>query len=221
MVDTGRTQKSESELNKNIYFSDHYFTEKQLYSLSAQINSIYKLKPSSILEIGKGNGFVSDFLRKAGYSVTTFDINPSLDPDIVGDVMDLDQHFSKDEFSLVTCSEVLEHIPFERFRQVLSHIANISNHRVFITLPRSQRIFLDFRFWINAKGFPLIENSIFISRKKRRIIAEHHWEVDSKKSTRKKEIIKLLEEFYYVDYFKRFNLNPKHQFISLRVKASD
>jgi SAM-dependent methyltransferase len=220
MVDPGRTPQAERNLNKDRYFSDHYFEEKQLFSLSAQINSIHKLKPTNILEIGKGNGFVSDFLRKAGYSVTTFDINPSLDPDVVGDVMDLDKHFSKGEFSLVTCAEVLEHIPFKFFREAVSNIANISKQRVFFTLPRCQRIFLDFRFWINLKGLPMIENSIFLASAKRRILAEHHWEVDSCKSTRKKEIIKLLSEYYYIDYFKRFKLNPYHQFISLQIKDS-
>jgi SAM-dependent methyltransferase len=220
MVDTGRTPEGESNLNSASYYNEHYFTEKQLYSLSAQINSIYKLKPSNILEIGKGNGFVSDFLRKAGYSVTTFDINPSLNPDIVGDVMELDKHFPNGEFSLVTCSEVLEHIPFKYFRKALSLIANVSKQHVFLTLPRCQRIFLDFRFWINLKGFPLIEKSIFLASAKRRILAEHHWEVDSCKSTKKKEIIKVLEEYFCINYFKRFKLNPYHQFISMVVKDS-
>ena len=218
MVNTGRTTECESNLNRSSYYNEHYFEAKQLYSLSAQINCIYNLKPTNILEVGKGNGFVSDFLRKAGYSVTTFDINPSLNPDIIGDVMELDKYFSNDEFSLVTCSEVLEHIPFKNFQKVLAELSNISKEHVFLTLPRCQRTFLDFRFRIKVKGIPLIEKSIFLASSKRRILAEHHWEVDSCKSTRKKEIIKVLEKYFYIKYFRRFELNPYHQFISLVVK---
>jgi protein-L-isoaspartate O-methyltransferase len=57
-----------------------------------KIHEIDKLKPKDILEIGLGDGFVSSFLKRAGYDVTTVDINPALEPDICAPLDQMSNH---------------------------------------------------------------------------------------------------------------------------------
>ena len=58
-----------------------------------------------ILEVGKGNGFFSNYMKKNGHSVTTADFDGSLNPDIVADIRSLP--ISDKSFDIVTAFEVL------------------------------------------------------------------------------------------------------------------
>ena len=52
-----------------------------------QIHYIWSLAPQSVLEIGVGNSFVSNYLRQRGVNVFTLDIDASLRPDCAGSVL--------------------------------------------------------------------------------------------------------------------------------------
>ncbi len=149
----GRSLKDESELKRDFYFNHFYFQFPALSSLCDQISAVYAESPTNILEIGKGNGFVSDFLSKAGFSVTTFDINERLEPDVVGSVTELASCFPHDSFDLVLCAEVLEHIPFDSFETAVTQIAAVSKRRVILTLPRAQSFMFSFTPDISIKCF--------------------------------------------------------------------
>jgi len=51
---------------------------KHWLALYYQVNEILKLKPRSVLVIGKGDKYdvISEVLKSKGISVTIFDINP-------------------------------------------------------------------------------------------------------------------------------------------------
>ena len=214
----GRAEGEEAKLDRELYFGDSYFADTQLYSLSAQIAQIHKLGAQRILEIGKGNGFVSDFLSKAGHDVTTIDINPNLDPDVVGDIRELNEHFSPGEFDLTVCAEVLEHMPFEYFEGTIEQIALSTRNRAFITIPRCQHILLDFACLIKIPKLRRKLRSLTLTLPKKDIWSGHHWELDSDKKTKKREIRKLLEKHFIVESFERFKLNPYHFFIVLKKR---
>ena len=132
----------EKELDKEIYYSEGYFEKYQLFSLSEQINLIYQYtsSKSKILEIGKGNGFVSDFFKKAGFLFDTFDINENLEPDIVGNILEL-ENLVKERYDIVACCEVLEHMDFKYFEKSLEQMQKITNNYVVLTLPNCQKNF--------------------------------------------------------------------------------
>ena len=123
----------EKNMQKSKYFSAAYFSLPQLFSFSHQLNLIHSMNPKIILEIGIGNGFVSTFLKKAGYQVITADINPNLNPDIVAPISDLKNKI-KDKVDLVVCCEVLEHMSFELIDSNIKVISEIGDNCL-ITLP--------------------------------------------------------------------------------------
>ncbi len=117
----------------DIYFASGYDDKKRFASYWHQINEVISLNPGNVLEIGVGNGFFGDYLRKRSFSVTGVDNDPGLSPDIVGDVRDLP--FEDGQFDVSVCFEVLEHIPYEHFKEGLSELRRVTASRVMISLP--------------------------------------------------------------------------------------
>lgn len=109
--------------------SDHsykitYDTKERFCSYWHQLQEVLLLKPSEVLEIGIGNGFVSRYLKERGINVTTLDIDKELKPDVVSSVLDIS--FQCEMFQVVTCYEVLEHLPYEDIPKALSEISRVS-----------------------------------------------------------------------------------------------
>jgi len=61
---SGRTTSEEANLEKEIYYTDVYFSHAQFISFSEQMRLVRSLNRKDILEIGIGNGIAADFLRK-------------------------------------------------------------------------------------------------------------------------------------------------------------
>lgn len=215
---SGRTYDEEENLPLSRYFNENYFAKQQLFSQAAQISAIHSLKPSRILELGKGNGFVSDFLEKAGYDVTTFDINERLNPDVVGNVLHLREHFQPDSFDLISCSEVLEHMPFEYFETVLSQMQQITHRHVFLTLPRSGRTLLSLSSILKVPRFMPWDFSVWLRWPSTRILKEHHWEIDHADYSAKKNIKRILEKYFILRRFSSEPINPYHQHVILEKR---
>lgn len=219
----GKGQEFEKSLLKSDYFNDSYFGDTQLYSFVEQIKKIRKIlknfngsKEIKILEVGKGNGFVSNFIKSMGFSITTFDINLNLEPDIVGDVLELSSYFDDSYFDLVLCSEVLEHMELNNFEKALSEIQKVSKKYVFITLPE-YKSFLGFHFLIRLFNKSKQIAFYFPVKPSYRMTPEHFWEIDFDKHTTRKEIHLSLNKFFAILDSDRFKLNPNHNYFVMEV----
>jgi SAM-dependent methyltransferase len=201
----------EKKLSKDIYFSENYFSMHQLSSLIHQLNHIYKLKPSSVLEIGIGNGFVSSFLRKAGIDVFTVDINPNLSPDIVSPISELPSKLVEKKFDLVVCCEVLEHMPFEDFEKSIK-IFKLYSENLFLTLPSYDAWFGISGFLKLPKYLNLFQFGFKINKKKNLIESEHFWELGSCRETSRKNIKEILSSQYNYIEHGTFELNCYHEY---------
>lgn len=184
----------ETSLLYENYIDNNSFSPEQLYSLSFQILQIREFHPRRMLEIGIGNGFVSTFLKKIGIEVITVDINPALGADICSSIAELPNHLRNERFDLVSCCEVLEHIPFEYFDSHLEILRGFSPN-AFISLPGHFP-------WLGFTGRLGVHNrfmNISLGLRipcKRKLTDGHYWEIASHWQTRKSAILKTMHRQY-------------------------
>jgi hypothetical protein len=211
MSDT-KGELREKSLRREEYYSSEYFDVPQLCSFAQQINFINSLRPASILEVGIGNGFVSTFLKMAGYDVVTADINLALNPDVCSDLSSLRSKIDRKIFDLVVCCEVLEHMPLSDFSANVDHLASLGN-RVFITLPTCRRTFGFGGLLRLPKTKPrLVDFSFSLPSNQPFSDGPHFWEVGSEKDSENSSLISVLKEKFQRVRSGRFALNPYHIF---------
>jgi len=181
----------ELQVNKDHYFQERYADLRRFISYYYQIDFIRKTGAKKILFIGVGDGLVPDYLRKIPeIELVTFDIDPALNPDIVGDVRQLP--FKKNEFDCIVICEVLEHISFEHFSKILSRLYDITKEWIILSLPVRQIGFeciLRFPFIrkIFKRSFLRLSLTIPI---KFPGSSHHHWVIERRSIKRVGQIIK-------------------------------
>ena len=100
------------------------------------INQAIKTNPNNILEIGKGNGSVSSYLKNNGFDVTTVDFDPVLKPDIICSIIELSKYLPDKSFD-TRCLEVLEHLEFKDFARSLIGIEEVCKNYLSALLPQA------------------------------------------------------------------------------------
>lgn len=114
----------------NYFWHDRH----QFVAFWHQVNEIVKCNPEWILEIGVGYyNFTARQLKYSGYHITTMDIDPTINPDVTGDIRNLP--FLNKSFDVVASFETLEHIPYEDFVPALRELGRVSRKHIIISLP--------------------------------------------------------------------------------------
>lgn len=139
-----------------------------------QLDIIGRIAPRRILEIGPGGGVLTRELRASGVEVTTLDIAPDVQPDIVGSITDIP--VTDKAFDAVVAFEVLEHIRFEDVPHAFTELARVTQRHVVVSVPHPGYVFLA-QFKI-----PLVPrfNIFFMIPffwKTHVFNGEHHWEL--------------------------------------------
>jgi ubiquinone/menaquinone biosynthesis C-methylase UbiE len=191
-------------------FAKYNYVERWI-SYWHQIDEVNRLKPGQMLEIGPGNNFVNDYLRRIGYSIKTLDVNNDNQPDVVGSVLELP--FNDNSFDLILCSEVLEHLPFFNFKQALGELERVSKKYVILSLPRWGWLFyvkLKLPFFKHIKLYFKLSGF-----KKHKSGGEHFWEIGKTgyplkkiKHLIKEQKFKIIKEYLDPD-------SPYHHFFIL------
>ncbi len=123
----GENKQSNQEFYPN---SNYEIPKTKFITYWHQIHEVQKTKPKKFLEIGIGDGFVSNYLgKKKKIKVVTFDNDKKLNPDFVGDINFLSKYFPKNSFDTILCAEVLEHLPFSSFKKCLKEMNKISKKK--------------------------------------------------------------------------------------------
>ena len=77
------------DVSENVFTNNKlkYDSKERFISYWHQLNEIFKLKPSNVLEIGIGYGLTSAYLKNSGINVVTLDIKKEFNPDVPGSVL--------------------------------------------------------------------------------------------------------------------------------------
>jgi len=157
------------------YYRHSYDSKGRFSSYWHQIDEAVSLTPSHFLEVGIGNGFVSKYLKANGIDVKTLDIDYRLSPDIIGSVLAIP--FPNEAFDVVSCCEVLEHLPYSEFKNALTELARVSQKFVIISLPD---VTTSYRFNIELPRLKPIKKLVahpFHRGSQHPWDSEHYWEI--------------------------------------------
>jgi 2-polyprenyl-3-methyl-5-hydroxy-6-metoxy-1,4-benzoquinol methylase len=169
---SGWTHKLESEQHWRLYWRQQKIMEGRV-----EVGD-------TILEIGVGTGFTASYLRARGISVTTVDIDKNKKPDIVANVVTFRPTKA---FNHILAFEVFEHLPFDRFEQVVQNLAVACMHEghLFMSLPQYRRIVASVRFKLPKLG----KRAFTLTIPKKRLTEQHHfWELGYQDATEQRVI---------------------------------
>lgn len=115
----------------------------------ARIASIFRLIPARgvvALDVGARDGYLTRLLTERFDRVTALDlVKPGFDIDrvdaVAGDVTRLP--FEDDQFDVVLCAEVLEHIPPAQLHTACRELARVTRHAVVVGVPFRQDLRAD------------------------------------------------------------------------------
>jgi len=205
------------QVKKSHYFRKKYDDLNRFISYFYQIDLVRSVAPETVLEVGVGNGMVSDYLKKLKFKVTTVDLDEQLKPDYVADVRSLP--FKDNTFDVVMAYEVLEHIPFEEFESSLSELRRVSKKYILISLPyRSTgfEIMLKFPFMRTILQRHFVDLFLRIPLRFRGFKAsgQHHWEIDWRRYSLRK-VRKAIQRHLTVAKEVRPVFNSYHYFFVL------
>ncbi len=203
---------------------DHYKKEynsvPKFISYFYQIDITEQLKPKRILEIGVGNGIVSNYFKTNYNNIDTCDFEKKLNPDFCADIRNMP--IKSSQYDLVMACEVLEHMPYSDFEKALSEIKRVSKKYVLVSIPYCA---LSFEMTIKIPGLRKIINRRFLDFffrfpmffKKPKFNGEHYWEIGTRGYSLKK-VRKDIEKHFNIKKEIRPIMNSYDHFFLLEKK---
>jgi len=174
---------------------------------------IDEIKPQSVLEIGPGRNIIKNIIKNET-KYFSLDIDPSLKPDILGNIFETP--IKEKSFDAVLCFQVLEHFPYDNFSEALQILSRLTKDYVLLGLP-----YANHEFSIKIKAPVLGERKLRILIPKfyrtHKFDGQHYWEIGKKDFPLKKIIGDISEVFSIEKYFTPFEFNY-HTFFVLRKR---
>jgi len=171
----------------------------------------------NILIIGPGQGLDTHIFKWRGYQVTTFDIDETFNPDVIGSAHDLSM-FEDKSFDVIIASHVLEHLPVPYLDQCLAEFARVSEYSI-IYLPVAGRHF-QWRIKMDLKGidFSLIFDLFNYFHKPDGVTARycqgmHYWEVGMRGFTVSALKLRFYERFNIVALYRNKDWLPSYNWV--------
>ncbi len=237
-----------TEMHEN-YANIHKISKRRIlnedifYSIFLQLKGIDDiLGGGKILEVGPGAKYLWMLLKEIGYTDTiTLDAQEYFEPDILGDIRELDENKYVSRFDLIACFQLLEHMPYDDFKRVLRKFHVMTQKYVFISVPFVGRhIYVDFQFLkrlfnfvlykLNKqKYFDVKKGTVFTiphrnlpnreyreEFKKEFPFAIHFWEIGRNRLTKNKFLGDVEKEGFLVKKTFHNKLYPYHFFVLAR-----
>lgn len=207
---------SKAQVEKTHYELEGY-SPLRIESVTQQLREIAYSGCKNILEVGVGKGLIKSFLGHFhDISHTSIDIAADLRPDVVGSVLNMP--FENNQFELVICCQVLEHLRFSNFLPALREIRRVARKRAIISLPDIRKhCGIAFRIpgikdWLK---FDFNMKPMGIGYKK--FDGQHYWEIGFKGSTGRDVMRAIREADFRVEKTYRLEKHRWHCFFILDV----
>lgn len=205
--------KNSEDFKKQFSISQKsYLTELDFFTWTRHfhiIKSILKISQGNVFEVGTGDGVVRRCITPFVESYTVLDINPMLQPDVLGDIRKFLPNLAE-KFDAAIATEVLEHLPFSDFQHCLANLFSYlrPGGYLLLTLPHRKGHMLVVsprqRLW--KIRFPTGLTSLseaynrFI-RRKIWIDPHHHWEIGDGSIHRSHIDHKILQQGWDINNF--------------------
>lgn len=205
--------KGKKIYQQGFYKEKDYDTKQRFNSYWHQIHEIISCDPASILEVGVGNAFLSDYLKKRKFNLVSCDIDPELRPDKIGTIVSLP--FKDSVFDLIVCFQVLEHLDYEFFPKALSELFRVSSKNVVISLPDIERCW---RIAFRIKNIQIRKYVVWPCKNAKRHIfdGEHHWEIGKAGYSLERICRDIQTTGFIIERTYRVFENPYHRFFILK-----
>lgn len=214
--------ESKVQVDHSYYARPKYGTMERFITYQHQIASIRDSGARSVLLVGVGDNLVPYYLQEVlGVEVTTCDIDPELNPDIVGDIKSLP--CKDNSYDAVAVFEVLEHLPYADFNTCVREVARVTRKKAFISIPYRNTGFdllLKFPFvrtllkrdWVRMRLTMPIKFPGFA------ISGQHYWEISTQ--TTKRQIHSDVGQYFTITKKEHVTFDAYRYFMSLEKKDS-
>lgn len=165
----------EIQVDSSHYRFSNYVSERRWISTWQQLNEVFKVNPTSVLEIGIGSNIFKTVGTLLKLNIKTLDIDPDLQPDFVGSVVEMP--FSDASFDCVCGFQILEHLPFDNSVIAFKEMVRVAKEHVIISLPDAAR-YLTFIAYFPGLGKRSLSFSLPTMRKTLKFTKEHYWEIN-------------------------------------------
>lgn len=202
------------QVSKDHYSFLSYMNKERWNSVWHQIHITTQLNPRNILEIGTGNGLFKLFISHCIDNTQTLDIDPELNPDILGTVKAIP--FKDNSFDAVCAFQVLEHLPYNDALISFSEMMRVSRKHVILSLPDSRPVYQIHipKLRINCLLLP----RPFRKLKEHKFNGEHYWEINKKGYSLNKIIADLTKSGILIKTYQLYE-NPYHRFFLFRKRS--
>ena len=201
------------QVEKAHYDFETYITKERFASYYYQLKYVEKLNPKSFLEIGGGIGFLRKLIPE-NIKYFNVDLSNDLTPNVIATVEQLP--FKDNEFNLVGCFQVLEHLPFDKFPKLLDELKRVSARYVFISLPYANHKIL-FEICLPIFGTTTIKILVPKLYRSHEFDGQHYWEI-GKKGYQAKKIMGIIKNKFKITASFTPKENTYHTFFLLEKR---
>jgi SAM-dependent methyltransferase len=181
-------------------------------SYFVQLRETLDLAPRNVLEVGVGDGFFGNYLRRLGVDYRSIDLVRDLEPDVAASITQLPVQSAS--FDVVCAFQVLEHLPWPEVSIALAELARVAKRRAVISLPHAGPYF---QFSLKLPLFPPVRAVAKLPWPMRHHAdPEHFWEVGQMGFSRRRVRALLKRHFRISKELLVFGF-PYHRFYVLEV----
>lgn len=165
------------QVSSNHYDFSRYGYIGRFVSYHYQLREVIALEPKTVLEVGVGDGVFRYYIRThTDISYKALDIADDLHPDIVAEITNIP--CDENEFDVVCCFEVLEHLPYDEVPKALAELTRVAKRAVVLSVPHFGP---RFQFFLKLPFLPEIKLAMKVPWPKRHVFnGQHYWELGKK-----------------------------------------